>query len=94
MFIETCPARASMVLYVTSDYTDGMDISRTHAVDFHSRRMVRSTHLALFPQRFTSQFDFAVSYRYSYEKIHTASLGTARWADLGTRHHIKLLVMW
>ena len=34
-----------------------------------------------------AQFDFAVSYRYWYEKIHTASLGAARWADLSTCHH-------
>ena len=27
--------------------------------------------------------------RYSYEKIHTVSLGTARWAELSARHHIK-----
>ena len=33
--------------------------------------------------------DFATSNRYSYEKIHTASLGTARWAHLSTSHQIK-----
>ena len=38
---------------------------------------------------FTALFDFAVSDRYSYEKIHTASLGTDRWVDLNTRHYIK-----
>ena len=39
----------------------------------------RTAHLA--------QFDFAVSDRYSYEEMHTAS------ADLSTRHHIKLDVV-
>ena len=48
--------------------------------------MVRSVHLAFCPIRFT---DFSVLDRFSYEKIRTASLGTARWADLSTRHHIK-----
>ena len=43
-----------------------------------TRRMVRSAHFALSPFRFTAPFDFAVSDRYSYEKMHTASLGTAR----------------
>ena len=38
------------------------------------RRMVRSAHLALSLIRFTAQFDFAVSDKCSYEKIHTASL--------------------
>ena len=56
---------------------------------FTTRRIVRSAHLALSPIRFTAQFDYAVSDRYSYEKMHTASLGTARWADLSTSHHIK-----
>ena len=54
---------------------------------FTSRRMVRLAYLALTPILFTAQIDFAV--RYSYEKIHTVSLGTARWADLSTLHHIK-----
>ena len=40
--------------------------------------MVRSAHLALPPKCFTVQFDFAVSVRYSYEKMHTASLGMLR----------------
>ena len=44
--------------------------------------MVRSAHLALSPLSFTAQFAFAVSEIYSYEKIHTASLDTAIWADL------------
>ena len=56
---------------------------------FTTRRMVRSAHLALSPKRFTAQFNFAALNRYSYEKIHTASLSTARWADLSTRHHTK-----
>ena len=60
--------------------------SRTHAVGFH---MVISANLALYPIRFTAQFGFAVSDRYSYETIHTASLETARFADLSARHHIK-----
>ena len=51
--------------------------------------MVKSAHLALSVIRFTIQFDFAFSNRYSYEKIHTVSLGKAKWADLSTRHHIK-----
>ena len=41
---------------------------------FTTIRIVRSAHLALLPKRCTAQFDFAVSDRYSYEKIHTASL--------------------
>ena len=56
---------------------------------FTTRRMVRSAHLALSRKRFTAQFDFAVSNRYSYEKMHTGSLGTAGWADLSTGPHIK-----
>ena len=44
--------------------------------------MARSAHLTLSPMRFSVQFDFVVSDRLSYEKIHTASLGTARWAML------------
>ena len=31
-----------------------------------------------------------ISYRSSYKKIHTASLSTARWADLSTRHPSRL----
>ena len=65
---------------------------------FATRRMVRSAHLAHPPIRFTAQLDFDVSYRYSYEKIHSASIvHTAKWFDLSTRHHIKLLpegLMW
>ena len=61
----------------------------SHSCRWLSLRMVRSAHLALSLTCFTAQFDFAVSDRYSYEKIHSASLGTARWADLSTRHHIK-----
>ena len=53
------------------------------------KRMVRSAHLALSPKRLIVQLDFAALNRYSYMKIHTASLGTARWADLSTRHHSK-----
>ena len=49
---------------------------------FTTRRMVISAHLALSSLHFTAQFDFAVTDRYSYEKMHTALLGTARWADL------------
>ena len=56
--------------------------SRTRAVGFHYE-----TYGKISPSRSLSLFDFAVSDRCSYEKIHTASLGTARWADLGTRHH-------
>ena len=76
------------------------DPSRTHAtrrmvrsvhlalmlLAFTTRRMVRSARLALSHIRFTEQFDFAVSDRYSYEKMHTASL--VRRADLSSRHHI------
>ena len=56
---------------------------------FTMRRMVRSAHLTLSPIRFSAQFDFTVSDRYSYEKIHTSPLGNARWTDLSTRHHTK-----
>ena len=58
---------------------------------FTTRRMVRSAHLAFSPIRFTAPLHSAVPDIYSYEKIHvhTASLGTARWADLSTRHQIK-----
>ena len=56
---------------------------------FITRRMVRSAHLALSPKVFTAQFDFATSNRYSYEKIHIASLGTAQVAYFSTRHYIK-----
>ena len=58
-------------------------------LDFTTSRIVRSAPLALSPINFTAQFDFAVSDRYSHEKIHTASLGTVTWADLSTRHHMK-----
>ena len=51
--------------------------------------MVRLTHLALCPKRFTAQLDFTVSDRYPYEKLQTESLGRARWAHLSTSHHIK-----
>ena len=60
-----------------------MCVSRTHAVGFHYETYGE---IALSPIRFNAQFDFAVSDRYSYEKIHTASLGTAIWTDLSTRH--------
>ena len=53
---------------------------------FTMGRMVRSVHLTLSPIRLADQFDFTASDRYSYEKIHTASLVTARWTDLSTRH--------
>ena len=56
---------------------------------FNARHMMRSADLALSPKRLTAQFVFAVSNRYLYEKIHTASLGTAKLADLSTRHHSK-----
>ena len=52
--------------------------------------MVRSAHLALFPIRLADQFDFTVSDRFSCEKIHTASLGTATWTDLSTCNKIKV----
>ena len=55
-------------------------ISRTHAAGFHYKSPSRTLSLTLHCT------DFAVSDRYLYEKVHTASLGTARWAD----HHIKL----
>ena len=48
---------------------------------FTMRRMVRSAHLALSPIRFTDQFDFTVSDRCLYEKMHVASFGTSRWPD-------------
>ena len=51
----------------------GRGFSRTHAV-FTTRRMVRSAHLTLSPIRFINRCDFAVLDRYSYEKMHTASL--------------------
>ena len=57
--------------------------------DVHARRMVRSARLAISPIRVTSHFYFAVSYRYLYEKIHTASLCMAKWADLRTSYHMK-----
>ena len=41
---------------------------------FTTRRMVRSAHLALSPIRSTAEYDFAVSDRHLYKKIHTASL--------------------
>ena len=68
-------------------------------LSFTMKRMVRSAHLTPFPKRFTAQFDYSASNRYLYKKIHTASLGTARWTDLSTRHHIKPLpkgsgLMW
>ena len=49
------------------------------------------SHSLLFPSPlFTAKVRFAVSDRYSYEKIRTASLGnTARCAHLSTSHHIK-----
>ena len=52
---------------------------------------MRSALLALSHIRFTTQFDFAVSdiQIYSYEKIHTASLGTASFTDVSTYHHIE-----
>ena len=56
---------------------------------FTSRLKMGSAHLTLSPIHFTAQFDFAVSDKYLYEKIHTASMGTAEWADLGTRHRMK-----
>ena len=59
---------------------------------FNTRRMVISAYLALYPKRFTVQMDFAVSDKYSYKKIYTASLGTTRWVDLSTRHHISLVL--
>ena len=54
---------------------------------FITRRMVRSAHLALSPKHITAQLYFAAWNRYSYEKIHITSLGTARWAHLRTSHH-------
>ena len=63
------------------------EILFSHSCSCSTRGMVRSAHLALSPiNALPAQFDFAVSVKYSYEKIHTASLGTARWADLSTRH--------
>ena len=41
---------------------------------FTMTHMVRSAHLALSPIHFTAKFDFAISDRYSYEKMHIASL--------------------
>ena len=41
---------------------------------FTTRRMVRSSRLALSTFTFTAQIDFAVSDRNSYEKMHTSSL--------------------
>ena len=67
----------------TFHYTTDIHLLALMLLAFTMRRMVRSAHLALSPKHFTAQFDFAVSNR------HTASLGTARWADLSTRHHIK-----
>ena len=58
-------------------------------------RMVRSAHLTLPPIRFTAQFDFTVSDREKYDKYEKVRenaygiAGTAGWADLSTRHHIK-----
>ena len=60
---------------------------------------MRSAHLTLSPKRFNTQFDIAVSNGYLYDKIHTASLGTAKCADLSTRDHTKTshkgsILMW
>ena len=60
--------------------------SRTQAVGFHYETYCE---IVLSPERFAVQFDLEVLNRYSYEKMHTASLGTARWAHLSTRRHIK-----
>ena len=56
--------------------------------------MLRSAHLALSPKRLTDDQirGFLPLQIYSYEKIHTASLGTSRWADLCSRHHITDVV--
>ena len=45
--------------------------------------MLRSKDLAL------ADLDFAISDIHPSEKMHTASLGEVRGADLNTRHHIK-----
>ena len=42
---------------------------------------MRSAHPALSPKCFTAQFDFAALNKYSYEKIHTASLVADEIAD-------------
>ena len=60
---------------------------------FTMRHMVRSAHLALSPMRFTDQLHFTFSDRYLYEKIHTASSGTARCTDLSTRLWLGLDVV-
>ena len=52
---------------------------------FTTRRKVRSAHLALFPICFTAQLDFAVSDIFVRENAY-GIVGTARWADLSTRH--------
>ena len=64
--------------------------SLTHAVGFDYEtycEIIPSRTLS--PKCFTAQYDFAVSNSCSYEKKHAASLGTAGWAHLSTRHHIK-----
>ena len=52
--------------------------------DLTTRRDQPISHSLLYA---SYQIDFTVSDRYSYEKIHTASLGTARQANLSTSHH-------
>ena len=93
---SVCPSvrQAVISMSISFDLYDNATIStiilETLSVGFHfERRMVRSAHLALFLIRFTAQFDFSVSDRYSYQKIHTASLGMTKWADLSTSHNIK-----
>ena len=57
----------------------GIAVYRPHSVGFHYETyMYGEISLTLSPFRFTAQFNFAVSDRYSYEKMHTASLSTAR----------------
>ena len=93
MFYVNTLTKKILFCKVENNYSDTwqqMVVSQLMLLAFTTRRMVRSGHLTLSPIRFTAQFDFAVSDWYSYKKMHTASLGTARLADLDTRHHIKL----
>ena len=66
--------------------------SRTLAVGFHYEtygEIIPSHTLSytLYCYR-ADQFDFVISDRFSYDTMLTASLGTARWADLSTLHPI------
>ena len=56
----------------------------TDAVGFHYETYGEISPSRTLSIHFTAKFDVAVSDKYSYEKIYTASSGTAIWADLST----------